>query len=115
VTLLEKLDAIGRRFQAGTDPAQYVRHFEDAAHIIQAETNLPGLDDTAVRLVGERLTQHQVRQVPLATDPAFLAGGGETWAPIRLAYQAIAPMFWGKRMELEDAAETIRSWIRRSL
>jgi hypothetical protein len=111
VTLLEKLDAIGRRFQAGTDPAQYVRHFEDAAHIIQAETNLPGLDDTAVRLVSEMLTQHQVRQVPLATDPAFLPGGGETWASIRSAYQAIAPMFWGKRMELDDAVETIRSWI----
>jgi hypothetical protein len=58
VTLLEKLDAIGRRFQAGTDPAEYVRHFEDAAHIIQAETNLPGLDDTAVRLAGKLLTQH---------------------------------------------------------
>jgi len=115
VTLLEKLDAMARRFQAGTDPAQYVRHFEDAAHIIQAETNLPRLDDTAVRLVGEMLTQHQVRQVPLATDPAFLPGGGEIWASIRSAYQAIAPMFWGKRMELDETAETIRSWINRSL
>jgi hypothetical protein len=41
VTLLEKLDAIGCRFKAGTDPSQYVRHFEDVSHIIQAETNLP--------------------------------------------------------------------------
>ena len=115
VTLLEKLDAIGRRFQAGTDPAQYVRHFEDAAHIIQAESNLPRLDDTAARLVGEMSAHNQVRQIPVAADPAFLPGGGETWASIRLAYQAIAPMFWGKRMELEDAAGTIRSWIIRTL
>ncbi|NTV73649.1 MAG: nucleotidyl transferase AbiEii/AbiGii toxin family protein [Holophaga sp.] len=115
VTLLEKLDAIGRRFQAGTDPAQYVRHFEDVAHIIQAEASLPRLDDTAAGLVGEMLAQHQVRQVPMAMDPAFLPGSGAAWASVRSAYQAIAPMFWGKRLELEDAAETIRSWISRSL
>jgi len=115
VTLLEKLDAISRRFQAGTDPAQYVRHFEDAAHIVQAETSLPMLKETAAQLVGEMLTQHQVRQVPLGTDPAFLPGGGETWASIRLAYQAVSPMFWGKRMELDEAAETIRSWVSRTL
>lgn len=115
VTLLEKLDAIGRRFQVGTDPAQYVRHFEDAAHFIQGEPTLPSLDDTAARLVGEMFVQHQIRQIPMASDPAFLPGGGEGWASVSLAYQAIAPMFWGKRMDLEDAAETIRSWIRRSL
>ena len=115
VTLLEKLDAIARRFQAGADPAQYVRHFEDAAHIIQAETDLPRLEDTAARLIGEMYTQRQVRQVPVATDPAFLPGGGEAWASIRLAYKAIDPMFWGKRMALEEAAGTIRSWIIRAL
>ena len=115
VTLLEKLDAIARRFQAGADPAQYVRHFEDAAHIIQAETDLPRLEDTAARLIGEMYTQRQVRQVPVATDPAFLPGGGEGWASIQLAYKAIDPMFWGKRMALEEAAGTIRSWIIRAL
>jgi hypothetical protein len=115
VTLVEKLDAIGRRFQAGTDPAQYVRHFEDAAHIIQAESNLPKLDDSPARLVGEMFAQRQVRQIPVAADPAFLPGVGEAWASIRLAYQSIASMFWGKRMELEDAAGTIRSWIIRAL
>jgi len=115
VTLLEKLDAIGRRFEAGTDPAQYVRHFEDAAHIILAEPNLPRLDGSAKELVGEMHAQRQVRKIPEATDAAFLPEDGEAWDAIRQAYQAISPMFWGKRMELEDAAGTIRAWIIRAL
>ncbi len=45
VTLIEKLDSLHRRArQAGRAPATFVRHYEDAAHIIAATAELPALE-----------------------------------------------------------------------
>ena len=111
VTLLEKLDAISRRFQAGTDPAQFVRHYEDAAHIIRSETDLPPLEATPATLAQDMLDARQIRKVPSTTEPAFTPSQDSTWESIRRSHEAIAPMFWGGRLSLAEASETIKTWI----
>lgn len=114
VTLLEKLDAIYRRaLNPKVDPATFVRHFEDAARVTAAAKSLPALADYAdVRsLAAEMLQQKQLAALPTASDPAFAPDDGDRWNAIRGAHSAIAPMFWGSRVSIEDACEAIRGWV----
>lgn len=114
VTLLEKLDALHHRFPNDQlAAATFVRHFEDAAHIIEAESSLPILTEYADvgKLADEMLTQGQLRARPTSQDSAFTPIAGARWDEIRKSHEAISPMFWGARIRLEDACETIRGWL----
>jgi hypothetical protein len=112
VTLLEKLDAISRRFpRAALDASAFVRHYEDAASIIAGFGTLPVLSTTARELGEEMARQKQLRRLPAAGDPAFAAGSGEDWEAVRRAFDEIQPMFWGARVELEEACRLIRAWV----
>jgi hypothetical protein len=118
VTLLEKLDAVGKRSLASSaEPAIFVRHFEDAARIALAAGSLPPLDGYPdVRaLAGEMAEQRQIVALPRADAPAFAPDGSERWKAIARAYRAIAPMCWGARMSLDAACAAIRSWLAASL
>lgn len=118
VTLVEKLDALQRRVgQEDREPASFVRHFEDAARIIDAEMTLPPLDgyDGPRSLADEMLAEGQIRAMPSAKHPAFTPDDSPRWDSIRSAYEAIAPMYWGPRLELDVACSTIRHWIARVL
>ena len=55
VTLLEKLDAIVRRFPRGDDAAPFIRHYGDVAKIIQAEGKLPALEGDLSALIGNMI------------------------------------------------------------
>ena len=115
VTLLEKLDALHRRVpNENAAPAAFVRHFEDAARVIAAEKSLPALDEYAsVReLAQEMLAQKQLVALPSSEDPAFLLLDGERTKRIHAAHAAISPMFWGRRIGLDEACTTIRQWGR---
>ena len=114
VTLVEKLDALHRRVpREDAAPATFVRHFEDAARVIQASAKLPPLPDhMGVRaLVDEMVAQRQLAALPSSSDRAFMPIAGERWDAIRAAHAAIAPMFWGSRVTLDDACDAIRIWI----
>lgn len=114
VTLLEKLDAIHRRALKGSiEPAAFVRHFEDAARVIESLEALPALEDYAdvQALAAEMWTQKQLAVIPSANDPAFRPDGGERWNAIGDAHAAIAPMFWGPRISVEDSCSAIRGWL----
>lgn len=115
VTLLEKLDAISRRFQASADPAQFIRHFEDAAHIILNSDGLPPLDQGVKYLAREMHSQHQIRRMPEASDPAFLLAEGPAFEALEQAFQSISAMFWGERIPLKSAFGIIRDWITQAL
>ncbi|MBS2023345.1 MAG: nucleotidyl transferase AbiEii/AbiGii toxin family protein [Deltaproteobacteria bacterium] len=114
VTLLEKLDALARRVpREGTEPAVFVRHFEDAAHIIRAARNLPSLRGYAtIRALADELHAHkQLKVIPSATDPVFSPGDSERWSDVRRAHKDIRPMFWGPRISIEEACADIRGWL----
>lgn len=118
VTLLEKLDALHRRVpRQSAEPATFVRHFEDAARIIDAAATLPPLTThTSPReLAKDLLVEKQVAQIPDARDAAFAPDGSERWTAIRDAHGAIAPTFWGERTPIEACCTRIRDWIAREL
>jgi len=47
VTLLEKLDALSRRYARETlEPDGFARHYEDAAHIIRSLASLPAVEQS---------------------------------------------------------------------
>lgn len=114
VTLLEKLDAIARRFPRESDEAAaFVRHYEDAAHIIRRLDSLPALDIHAGPLAAEMLAQKQICRLPSAVDVAFLPDDtAARWAALRRAHERIQPMFWGPRIALHDACAEIRTWVK---
>jgi hypothetical protein len=114
VTLLEKLDALHRRFpNEKATPATFVRHYEDAARLIEGHTKLPPLEGyiNVRALADEMLAQKQIVAMPAADDPALAPGDDARWAGIRGAHTAIGEMFWGPRLSVEDTTETIRLWI----
>lgn len=117
VTLIEKLDALQRRVtNDAVEPAVFVRHFEDCARVIAAASALPPLPGyaDAREFARDMLAERQIRRLPASTDPAFASGRDPRWDAIRAAYAAIAPMFWGERIELDDACMIIREWVLRT-
>ncbi len=72
-TLLGKLDAICNQHARASDPSRYVRHFEDAHHIISAIPSLPALPDgITVQLLAARMhADKQIRRRYDAQDTAF--------------------------------------------
>lgn len=113
VTLLEKLDAIQRRFPRPEVPATtFVRHYEDAARVIEAAKTLPALDGYAdTRTLANDMVE--LRQIAALPDPgceAFAPLAGARAEELRRAYDAIAPMYWGPRQTLNEACRLIREW-----
>lgn len=114
VTLVEKLDALHRRVpREDAAPPTFVRHFEDAARVIHDSAKLPPLPDYVGvgALANEMVAQRQLASLPSSSDRAFMPTAGARWDAIRVAHAAIAPMFWGSRVNLDDACDAIRSWI----
>ncbi|AKU92614.1 nucleotidyl transferase AbiEii/AbiGii toxin family protein [Vulgatibacter incomptus] len=118
VTLLEKLDALHRRFRnENAFPQTFVRHYEDAAKLAEASARLPPLVgyDSVRALADEMLAQKQIVAMPAADDPAFAPAIGSRWDGIRSAHAALQEMFWGPRLSVEQASATIRTWIASNL
>ena len=96
VTLLEKLDALSRRYNRDVVEADaFVRHYEDAARIIQALDRLPPIETSALALAEDMLAEKGIAALP----------------SVERAYAKTAPMFWGQRIQLDDACATIREWV----
>ena len=112
VTLLEKLDALSRRYNREAVQADgFVRHYEDAARIIGALDRLPPLETTALALAEDMLAERGIAALPSADDPSLVLDDPGKRASVERAYARIAPMFWGPRLPLDDACATIRAWV----
>lgn len=111
VTLLEKIDAIARRYPRGDDPAPFIRHYEDAARIIEEEGNFLPLEGGFGALIKNMIQEGHIREPPEPEDPAFTLSVPKRRAELEKAYSAIEPMFWGDRLSLGDACERIRTWL----
>ena len=112
VTLLEKIDAIVRRYNRDEmEPDTFVRHYEDAAQIIRAKDRLPDLGIAAEGLARDMLAEKDIATPPHTDEPALVLADPDRRAAVEAAYALIAPMFWGPRLSLAEACETIRSWL----
>lgn len=112
ITLLEKLDALSRRFNREVIEADgFVRHYEDAARIIQELDRLPPLETSALTLAEDMLAKKDIAALPSADDPSLQLDDVAKRARAEQAYARIAPMFWGARIPLDEACVTIREWV----
>lgn len=112
VTLLEKLDALSRRYNRDLVVADaFVRHYEDAARIIPALDRLPPIETTALALAEDMLAERGIAALPSAEDPSLMLDDSEKRESVERAYSKIAPMFWGPRISLDQACATIREWV----
>ncbi len=112
VTLLEKLDAISRRWpRADLAGRAFVRHYEDAASIIAALPALPPVPGGLAALITEMMEDRQLRAMPSAQDQAFALRPGERTDEVSAAWVEIAPLYWGERVTVSDAAANIREWV----
>jgi hypothetical protein len=112
VTLLEKLDALSRRYNREAIEADgFVRHYEDAARIIQALDRLPRIETSALALAEDMLAEKGLAALPSADDPSLVLDDREKRASVERAYAKIAPMFWGPRIPLDEACAIIREWV----
>jgi hypothetical protein len=119
VTLYEKASALqSRAGRDDVDPARYVRHFEDAVHIIRAweAGRLPAVAgfDSPKALSAELLRTKDIK--PLDPDhPAFTLSSTERAERQRQALARLGPYYWGARVPLDDAVSEIRAWLGRNL
>jgi hypothetical protein len=113
VTLIEKLDAIAARFEKNREPSEYIRHYEDAARIIQAEPSLPPLKESLEETARQMAPSLRLKRVAPASHPSF-SEQPPNEAELQKAYAAIAPMFWAPRLTLEEARGIIRDWLERN-
>lgn len=111
-TCLEKIEAIARKFGRGDAAPSFVRHYEDAARILDAQGRLPPLDDGLEQLV-EDLAVRDKKPMPSPDDPAFRPDASPRWDEVRGSWEAIGPMFWGERVSLDAATSTIRAFLTR--
>ena len=114
VTLVEKLDAICRRFiRADLEAKTFVRHYEDAVHIIRSLDALPPMGDfeRIENLFLDLLRLNQIRGLPSPQSQALTPDGSMRWLEIRRAHADIAPLFWGARVSLDEASMDIRTFL----
>lgn len=112
VTLLEKLDAMTRRYaRTEVEADAFVRHYEDAAQIILAQSHLPNMGMTVAELASDMLAQKDIATLPSAHEPALHLADPDKRAEVEQAHEKIAPMFWGPRIPLDEACAVIRRWV----
>lgn len=111
VTLLEKIEAIARRFARDPlDPPAFVRHFEDVCHILDA---VRSQDLELTRELRREMIEAGDLQRPLDPGDAAWAHDPEleSWARIEQAWEDTAGLFWGERVPLQDCATRIRAFL----
>jgi len=109
-TLLGKLNAItGWYARTPFDPDRFVRHYEDAVHIIRNTDRLPPLPGGMTLRDMATTAKYRLR----TDDPAFLLND-ERRADLEASYHAITPLFWGPRVALDDCCGEIRAWLENS-
>ena len=113
VTLVEKLDAMARRYKREEMEADaFVRHYEDAARIISAVEELPDMGMSAAELAEDMLVQKDIAALPTPGEPALHLDDPDKRFKVERAYERIAPMFWGPRIRLDEACAVIRGWVK---
>ena len=110
MTCLEKIDAIAGRFERGKAAGDFVRHYEDVARILRARERLPELENGLQNLLVE-LANTDRTQMPSCEHASLNPSDSERWQGVKQAWEAIAPLFWGERISLDDACVEIRAFL----
>ena len=110
VTLLEKIEAIARRYtRSPFRPASFVRHYEDVAAILGAY-DLPGRHELRDLLRALR-KEKAIRQWPNMGDPSLNPVEDDRWSALETTWRAIDPFYWGPRATLDECTQAIREFL----
>jgi hypothetical protein len=110
VTLLEKIEAIGRRFSREEDAASFVRHYEDIIHILDSPVGRDGRDYGA--LLSEMRRTKDIRKWPGPDHAAWSPDKAPArWREVVEAWERIGPIFWGDRVSLAACGARIQDFL----
>jgi hypothetical protein len=110
VTLVEKLNAIGRRYIDPTvRPARFVRHYEDAARIVLANVAAP--DGYTVQSLAVDIFPGEPAAIPGRAHPSLTLPDPERRQEVQRAYDDLSGMCWGERLSLDEACAILRNWL----
>lgn len=110
VTLLEKIEAIVRRYNRSPfSPASFVRHYEDVAAILGGY-DLPGRHELRDLLTALR-KEKAIQQWPKTSDPSLNPAEDDRWSALETTWRAIDPFYWGSRTTLGECTQAIREFI----
>ena len=70
-----------------------------------------GIISSLRALADDLVAQRQIATLPSSMHAAFNPSEHDRWRAVQKAHAAIAPMFWGSRLSLEEASTDIRCWI----
>ena len=95
VTLIEKFDAIARKFERDEmDAAGFVRHYEDAARIIENASELALPDGGSVReLTREMHENRHIAAIPNPTASWLCPADDDKWGKLARAWERIDSWF----------------------
>lgn len=113
VTLIEKLDAIAKKFERDRmDAVGFVRHYEDCAHIIEQMEGLALPDGQSVRALAQEMHEEkQIAAMPDPRAPCLRPVDDDKWRELTQASQRIDSWFWGDRPSLADCCTQIVAFI----
>ena len=113
VTLIEKFDAIARKFERDEmDAAGFVRHYEDAARIVENADDLALPDGSSVReLALEMHEKGQIAAIPNPTASFLRPADDDKWGKLERAWERIDSWFWGDRRSLADCCAQLAQFI----
>jgi hypothetical protein len=57
------------------------------------------------------LREGDITTVPTSDEPALSLRDTGKRAAVEAAYEKVAPMFWGRRIALDDACAVVRDWL----
>jgi hypothetical protein len=66
---------------------------------------------TALALAQDMLAAKDIAGFPSPDEPALVLNNPDKRPAIDAAYATIAPMYWGPRIPLDEACNTIRAWL----
>jgi hypothetical protein len=92
------------------EPDGSVRHYEDAARIIQALPTLPPTEQTAAEFAAEMRDEGSIAAFPSASDPSLVLDDDQRRSQVEAAHDHIAPMLWGPRVSIDEGCVGIRGW-----
>ena len=109
VTLMDKLESVVKRYaREDLVPEEFIRHYEDLAHLIASVDEFPPLtSEVRQEVIANCLRGRKIHP----DDPAFVLDDADRRSELQAAYRDIASMFWGTRVPLEDCCERIAKWL----
>lgn len=110
--LVEKLDAIRRRYHRTPMVGQeFIRHYEDAARVVLYLRQGEHDEVNVGVMMAEMVAMKQIAGPLSAADEAFALNDSAARTALQAAHALIAPMFWGRRIALDDACRLIQQWL----